>query len=282
MVFKIIMWIFQGIAVGFGAILPGVSGGTLCAAFGMYRPLIEILSEPKKAIKKYWFRVLIFLIGIIIGFVGLSGLAGSLMEKDTPLITFIFAGFILGTFPELWEDAGAQGRNAASYTAIPVCFGVMLALLSFIRMQEGGIAVSPDFWGYVLCGVLWGLSFIVPGLSSSSLLLIFGLYQPMLTGISELDFGVLLPMGIGMAACVLLLSKAIGAAYKKFYPVISHGVIGIVAATVIMIIPSWEVTSTGLVKYIIAAVCGGVVSFVLTRVCGRLKEKTAEKEQSKI
>lgn len=272
MIFNIIMWIFEGIAVGFGAILPGVSGGTLCAAFGMYRPLIEILSEPKKAIEKYWFMVLIFIAGVGVGFVGLSGIANMLLEKDAPLITFIFIGFIIGTMPELWQDAGAQGRGKFSFIAMAAAFVLMLILLQFIKMQDG-VTVSADFMGFVLCGILWGLSFIVPGLSSSSLLLFFGLYQPMLEGISRFDFGVLIPMGIGMAACVLLLSRAIGALYKKFYSVMSHGVIGIVAATVVMIIPPWEVTCAGIFKYLLCIAGGCAVSFMLTRICGKLKEK---------
>lgn len=281
MIFNIIMWIFEGIAVGFGAILPGVSGGTLCAAFGMYRPLIEILSEPKRAIKKYWFMALIFILGVGIGFVGLSGLANFMLEKDAPLITFIFIGFIIGTMPELWQDAGEQGRGKASFIAAGVAFALMLALLQLIKMQDG-VTVSANFAGYILCGILWGLSFIVPGLSSSSLLLFFGLYQPMLEGISSFDFGVLIPMGTGMAACVLLLSRAIAALYKKFYSVMSHSVIGIVAATVLMIIPSWEVTSAGIFKYLLCIVGGCTVSFLLTRICGKLKEKTENNNATRL
>ena len=49
-----ILWVLEGILVGFGAILPGVSGGALCAAFGMYHPLIETFSAPKDGIRKYW------------------------------------------------------------------------------------------------------------------------------------------------------------------------------------------------------------------------------------
>ena len=46
-----ILLIFKGVLVGFGAILPGVSGGALCAAFGMYNPIINLLSHPFKALK---------------------------------------------------------------------------------------------------------------------------------------------------------------------------------------------------------------------------------------
>ena len=58
---RYIILFFEGIIVGFGAIMPGISGGTLCVAFGMYRPIIEVLSHPKKSIKQY--------IGILIPFV---------------------------------------------------------------------------------------------------------------------------------------------------------------------------------------------------------------------
>ena len=58
-IFLWIVWILEGIIVGVGAILPGVSGGTLCYAFGMYNPILEVLSSPFKNIKKYWFMLVL-------------------------------------------------------------------------------------------------------------------------------------------------------------------------------------------------------------------------------
>ena len=87
--------------MGFGAILPGVSGGALCAAFGMYHPLIETFSAPRDGIRKYWRMLLFFAVGAGIGFVGLSGLTARLMDKNTTLVVCAFAGFILGTLPDL-------------------------------------------------------------------------------------------------------------------------------------------------------------------------------------
>ena len=77
-----------------------------------------------------------------------------------------------------------------------------------------------DVFGYLICGILWGFSFIIPGLSSSSLLLFFGLYQPMLEGISEFDMTIIIPMAFGMLLCILLLSKVIGYAYKKHFSIV--------------------------------------------------------------
>lgn len=265
------VWLLQGVLVGFGAILPGVSGGTLCVVFGMYRPIIEVLSNLKDGLKKNGPMLFIFLMGVGVGFVGLSGLAAWLLERDTAIVTCAFIGLILGTAPELWKDAGAQGRGKGSVLSLLLGFSAMLLVLVLLKTQLS-LTVAPGTAGYLLCGVLWGLSFIVPGLSSSSLLLLFGLYQPMLKGISELDFRVLLPMGIGLAVCVLLLSKVVGAAYKKHFSAMSHGVLGIVLATAVMILPPCEsVTDAGL--YALVIVGGAAASFLFTKACNRAKKK---------
>lgn len=271
----ILVWIIEGIVVGFGAILPGISGGTLCVAFGMYRPIVETLSHLKTGLKKHWLMFFSFILGVAIGFVGLSGLAAYLMDKNTLLVTCAFIGFILGTIPDLWGDAGQQGRSKGSYVALAIGFAVMIGLLSLLKTTIT-VTIEPGILGFVFCGIAWGLSFIVPGLSSSTLLLFFGLYQPMLEGISTLDFTVLIPMGIGMLACVLLLTKAVNRAYEKHYSIVSHGVLGVLAATAVMIIPFKDMVGSGLVWSIVCIVVGAAVSYLFTRICNRIKEKNKE------
>ena len=266
--FKGLLWFLEGIIVGFGAIMPGLSGGTLCVAFGMYLPLIWVISHPKDNIRKYGKMLAVFGMGAAVGFVGLSGFASWLMQLSSALVICAFIGFIIGTFPELWEDAGVKGRNIISYVSIAVGFVAMLMLL-FLFESHAQIQIKADVVGFLLCGVLWGLSFIVPGLSSSTLLLFFGLYQPMLDGISRLDFGVIIPLVIGIIVCVMLLSKAVNAAYKKYYGIISHAIIGVVAATTVMIFPNWSAVGVG---QIVCIICGALLSYAFTRICARLKK----------
>lgn len=271
-----LLWILEGVLVGFGAILPGISGGTLCVAFGMYRPAIETISHPFRNLKKYGWMLVVFFVGVGAGFVGLSALAEFLMQKNTTLVVCAFIGFILGTVPELWQDAGQEGRSTRSYVGMGVAFVVMVGLLTMLKTAFH-MNVAADMWGFALCGVMWGLSFIVPGLSSSSLILFFDLYEPMLKGISTLDFAVLIPMAVGGLLCLLLLSKAVGFAYKKQYSLISHSVLGIVVATAVMILPIQELMagSVGMLLLNLAViVCGGVVSYTFTRICAKLKQAT--------
>lgn len=214
----------------------------------------------------------VFLFGIAVGFVGLSGIASILLDKNTTIMTCAFIGFILGTFPELWRDAGIQGRRNSSYASLIICFIVMLGVLALFKTKLS-LTVTPGILGYLLCGLLWGLSFIIPGLSSSSLLLFFGLYQPMLEGISSFNMTVLIPMAIGMLTCIMFLSKAIGFAYKKQYSIVSHGVLGIVTATAVMIVPYRVGSLSEAIVNILFILGGAVVSFLLSRVCNKLSGK---------
>lgn len=261
-----LLWFFEGIVVGFGAILPGVSGGTLCVAFGMYRPIIDTLAHVRSGIRRYGWMLLTFCVGVLIGFVALSGLAAWLLERNTALVTCVFIGFILGTFPELWKDAGKQGRTGRGVFAMILGFAVMAVLLGVLKTTTS-ITVLPGTAGFLLCGLLWGLSFIVPGLSSSSLLLFFGLYQPMLEGIASFDLGVLLPLGVGMALCVLLLSRVIERTYRNHFSIASHGILGIVAATALMILPQWDGSAQMLITNLLAILSGCALSYGFSRLC---------------
>ena len=44
----------QGAIIGAGGILPGISGGVLCVAFGLYRPIMELFTRPKTALPRHW------------------------------------------------------------------------------------------------------------------------------------------------------------------------------------------------------------------------------------
>ena len=126
-ILKYVLWFLEGCVVGFGAILPGASGGALCVAFGMYLPLVSLISNPKQNAKKYGKMLAVFALGVVFGFIGLSGVAAWLMHKDAELATCAFIGFIVGTFPELWKDAGEHGRNKNSYIGMVIGFLAVFA-----------------------------------------------------------------------------------------------------------------------------------------------------------
>ena len=257
---------FKGMLVGFGAIMPGISGGTLCVAFGMYDRLIGLLSRPRETLKNHWISLCIFLLGAGIGFIGLSGLAGRLMQANGELVTCAFIGFILGTMPQLWKGAGRKGRGGTSYLSMAGAFVLMLGILLILRNSDN-VTMPANIWSFFFCGIVWGISFIVPGLSSSTLLIFFGLYQPMLSGISMLYPSVVLPLGLGFGICMLLLPRGVSLLYKRHYAEMSHMIIGVVIASMIMIFPMDVFSSfPSAVSGIICLAGGGLVSYCADKI----------------
>ena len=60
---RFLLLLSQGVIMGIGAVLPGISGGVLCVIFGIYQPMMETLAHPKKGIKKYGHMVLPVVLG---------------------------------------------------------------------------------------------------------------------------------------------------------------------------------------------------------------------------
>ena len=69
---RMLLRLIHGAIIGLGAVLPGISGGVLCVVFGVYKPIMELLSHPFKAIKKHAKTLIPVVIGIAIGFVAIS------------------------------------------------------------------------------------------------------------------------------------------------------------------------------------------------------------------
>lgn len=227
----------QGCIIGIGGILPGISGGVLCVVFGLYRPIIETLSNPVNNIKKYWVLLIPSAAGILTGFFALAGITNRLMIINSGAAICVFIGLIIGMLPDLWKEAGKEGRSSSSILSMIAGFIFFTVFFMYLKHSEA-ISVDLNLGWFLFCGIAWGLSIIIPGLSSSSILIFFGLYQPMLEGVSSLDPAVILPLGLGILVVLLTLSRGVSLLYKNHYSLISHLIIGIVVATTIPIIPT--------------------------------------------
>lgn len=279
-VLQVILWIIQGALVGIGAILPGISGGTLCYAFGIYNQLLEVLSNPIKGLKKHWFMLIFVVSGVGIGFVGFAGITNWLLTLNEGVVLCVFVGLIMGTLPDIWKEAGERGRKPVSIVSLVVSF-VVIAFVFYGFKNIWVVTIEPGFFAWLLCGLLWGLGFIVPGLSSSTLIMFFGLYDEMSAGISKLDFSVLMPLGIALIVTFLLLSKVMKLVFDKFHSVVSHCVLGFVIATTLMILPFDEFTDVKkIVIFAISIIGGAIASFFFSKACDKIRASAEAAEAS--
>jgi len=260
-----VLRVLQGALIGLGAVLPGISGGVLCVIFGVYRIIMEVLSHPFQALKKYYKLLIPLIIGGAFGFVIVSKLLGYLLETYPDPSVCLFVGLIGGMIPSLFREAGKKGTSKGSYISLAICFAVVLALLITLNVIQ--VEIVPNFGWYLFCGFCIALSVIAPGMSFSTLTMPLGLYTPLVSGIGNFDFGVLIPAGIGALLTVILLAKAVDSLLEHHYSIVFHGIIGIVIAATLVIIPYSSFT-TGVgacAANVICLVVGVVVALALDR-----------------
>lgn len=268
--------VLKGALIGVGAILPGISGGVLSVVMGIYRPMMDFLAHPFQTFRKNAAFFVPIIIGFGIGVIVLARLLGWLLEVYQVQATWLFIGLMVGTFPSLWVDAGKHGRPKGAYAAM-IAAGLVIGGLLLWLSLSGRMHVTPNFWWWCLCGVLWAMGLIIPGLSPSSFFFFFGLYDRMMTGMGSLDMAIILPMALGMLVTIVILARGMNYLLEKAFPYVMHGILGVVAAATIAIIPFGS--SLGVVDIIICAVCfaaGFGVALMMARMSGKIKPKHKE------
>lgn len=233
--FKFLLQILQGALVGLGAVLPGISGGVLSVIFGIYKPLMELLSNPLRNFKTHVPRLFPYLLGYAVGFMGVANLLAYVLEKYPAPSVCLFIGLIGGMLPSLWKEAGLQGRTKGSFISMFTSMIVIFILL--ISLNASSVTIMPSFIWYLFCGFCLALSIIAPGMSFSTLLMPLGLYTPFVDGIGHLSMEVLIPGGIGGLITIIFLSRAINSLFDRYYSIAFHAIVGVVIAATIMIVP---------------------------------------------
>ena len=260
-----------GVLIGAGAILPGVSGGVLAVVFDIYRPFMEVLTHPREAIPKYWRWFLPIGLGCAIGFLGFAKGIAAAIDVSSTVTTWLFIGLIVGTVPSLFREAGKEGRSIGSWVSMAVCAGAIFFSLFYVG-QVICVTVEPNFWWYNFCGALWGMSLVIPGLTSSSVMMALGLYQPMLEGLARLDFLVLSACLPGMVLTILLLARLVSWFFRKHYSIAFHGIFGIVLASTLVIIPTSYVGAWEIVLSAVCCIGGFLLAYFMARLDRRIQE----------
>lgn len=262
----IIDWIvdlLKGILIGIGFITPGLSGGVLAVVFGIYEPLMRFLGN---LTNKFFKNILYFLpvgIGGVIGIEAFSVVVDFAFTSYRAFFTWLFIGFIAGTFPSLFKTSGKHGRKTSHWVVLVLTTVGTFFLMSWMENIRT-VQLTPSFFNWMLSGALIGLGVVVPGMSPSNFLIYLGLYQPMAEGLRMLDLGVAIPLLLGAILCVLLLARLIARLFKRFYTLMYHFILGIVIGSTIVIIPEgvygWDLALCGLLF-----VVGALASFALAK-----------------
>lgn len=259
----------KGVVIALGFILPGVSGGVLAAILGIYERMLRFMAHLTKNFKE---NLLFFLpvgIGGIVGIGLLSKPLELLLQNYQIVVLWGFAGAIIGTLPALAKESTLKSKRTMG--DLFWFFGTMIIGFLFLYFMGDILGTIPaNFLGFVLAGGLIALGVLVPGLSPSNLLLVLGLYDPMLKGFKGFDIlGVFLPIAIGGLLVMLLFSKLMEWLLEHYHSKVYHFILGIViASTVLIVLPpvadysgfTWLTAVSGVILFVLGYWLGAWMS----------------------
>lgn len=223
--------VMGGVLMGLANLVPGISGGTMLLAAGVYPRFIEAIADLSSLrIRKRSIWVLALIVASALGAIVLgAGPVKNAVVHQRWAMYSLFIGLTLGGVPILWKMARpAQGRFwVAALVAL-------LGMIALAWMQMRGASAAAEREGFMMmfvAGVSGAAAMVLPGVSGGYLLLLLGVYLPILGAIDELKdaikagdlasvsapfLQIILPVGAGVLVGVLIISNLIKVLLEKY------------------------------------------------------------------
>ncbi|MBY6811491.1 UNVERIFIED_ORG: DUF368 domain-containing protein [Clostridium botulinum] len=218
----------RGFCMALADSVPGVSGGTIAFILGFYDKFINSLSNVISGRKEEKIEAFKFLfklgIGWIVGFVSSVLFLTSIFDKEIYKISSLFIGFIIFAIPIIIKEEKSSIINKYKnifFSIIGICIVVLITYFNPVTGSDSAAGMSLDrltlgLGAYIFVVAMIAISaMVLPGISGSTLLLIFGLYAPIMNAVKEvlkLNFDYLLVcfvFGFGVLFGILITIKGV-------------------------------------------------------------------------
>jgi len=234
-----------GALMGLANLVPGVSGGTMILACGVYEDFVGTVSAFTTARIKRSHVFFAALIAVSAGAVilMLAGPTEYLVRSQRAAMYSLFIGLAWGGIPLVWSQVSRWRRK--EFISLGAALALM-AVVALIKPSGGAIKSTPYFF---LGGVLGSSAMVLPGISGAYVLMVMQLYEPILGAIHSLkqaisartlsgvEFGVLIPVGVGVVAGIAAFSNAINFMLKRFRDPVTAFLLGLLIGAVFGLFP---------------------------------------------
>lgn len=234
---EFIIGCIKGIALGAGAILPGISSGVLCVVFGIYEKLIDSILNFFKDIKRNSRFLIPILIGIGIGVILFGNLLKLFYNNFQMQTKLCFIGLILGSLPSLFKTANKEKGFRLHYLIYTIATFLITVILLLIEKNFSSVDIlqNTSFLFLVFAGFIMSIGVVVPGVSSSVLLMLLGIYDIYLSAVSSINLYILVPMGIGLILGGLIFLMLIKFCLERFHIQTYYSIIGFVLGSILIL-----------------------------------------------
>lgn len=266
---KFLLGFFKGMLIGSGAILPGISSGVFCVVFGIYEKLVDSVLNIFRDFKKNFTFLFPILLGGIVGVLIVSKILKFLLFAYPIPTNFCFIGLILGSLPILFKKANKSNGfrlHYLIYFIFTLLLGILFIRLEYVLPQLINLNLSQNYFFYLLlAGFLMSAGVVIPGVSSSLILMCLGVYSTYIASVASINFSVLFPMGIGLVLGCILFLKVIQFLLNKYYSQTFYGIIGFVLGSILILYPGFSFNIEGLISAILFII-GFFISFKLEKI----------------
>lgn len=240
---------FKGILIGAGAILPGISSGVLCVIFGIYENLLNCVLNFFKNIKENFRFLFPIVAGAIIGIILFGNILKYLFFAYPIQIKFIFIGLILGSIPTLIKESTSKTKFKFHYIIFTMLSLLLGVFLVYIESKISRTSSNEyNFLFLIFSGFLMSAGVIIPGVSSTLILMLLGIYEVYLDSVSSIYLPFLFPLCIGLFIGSIFFMKITKSLLDKFYPQTFFTIIGFTLGSVLILYPGFTFDLTGIIS----------------------------------
>lgn len=251
---KILLDMIRGFCMALADSVPGVSGGTIAFLMGFYDKFINSLNNIMSKENEKRKEAVIFLTKILcgwgIGFIISALVLGNIFEAHIYSISSLFLGFIIFAIPIIIKEE-KESLKGKYLNIIFMILGIgIVVLIAFLNPASSGEGIKVDASSlniglivYVFVSAMIAIcAMVLPGISGSTLLLIFGLYMPIMTAIKEilhLNFAylpILVIFGLGVITGILTTIKLIKKSLEKYRSQTIYFILGLMIGSIYPVI----------------------------------------------
>lgn len=232
--------LIKGLAIGVAAILPGASGGVLAVSMGVYRPALDAITGLFKSFVPCFMYLLPLGIGGLVGVFGTGRIMESVLAAYKISAMWALIGMVLGGLPSLIKEANSRGFKPTYLIATLIGAALIGGCALLQHHLGGGKALPFNGWTALLGGALIGLGSVIPGISTSFIMIYLGIYEPFLTAFNSLNIPMLLCAAAGVIAVVALLITGIKKLFDRHYGYAYYGAMGLLLTSAVLIYPGFR------------------------------------------
>lgn len=238
--------VLSGACIGTADLVPGVSGGTMAVALGIYREFLAAITSVNlpalKALLRvqlktlfsvvHWRFIACLGVGIVIAFVVMGKIVKlpEMVSTSPKPVYAVFFGLVLASVYLLVKRVGSWSPAALASLPLGALLGFVVVTLVPVQTPE-----NPAF--VFFAGMIAISAMILPGISGSFMLLVMGKYEYIMTSLLSLDLTVAVPFAAGCAVGIALFSRVLGYLLDRFHDAMVAGLTGLLLGSLIRIWP---------------------------------------------